>query len=96
MARRIVTLVLDLDEEGNPVEINRAWSEDEVLMVNGAIGTTPKINVEAATLAGLLPDLAAVTAQLVATQDALAAALADKASAVAALEAQIAALQQAG
>lgn len=81
MARRIVTLVLDLDEQGNPVEINRAWSEDEVLMPNGALGTMPKVNVEAATLAGLLPDLAGVTAQLVATQDARDAALADKTAA---------------
>ncbi len=30
MARRHITLVLELDGEGNPVEINRAWSEDEV------------------------------------------------------------------
>ncbi len=64
MARRIVTLVLELDGQGNPVEINRAWSEDEVLMPNGSLGVMPKHNVDEATLAGLLPDHAAVLAQL--------------------------------
>lgn len=64
MARRIVTLVLELDGEGNPVEINRAWSEDEVLMPNGSLGVMPKQNVDEGTLAGLLPDHAAVLAQL--------------------------------
>lgn len=84
MARRHITLVLDLDGEGNPVEINRAWSEDEVPLPTGGLGTTPKVNVDEASLAGLLPDLAGVTAQLVSMQDARDAAITAKGEALAA------------
>ena len=84
MARRHITLVLELDGAGNPVEINRAWSEDEVPLPTGGLGMTPKVNVDETSLAGLLPDLAGVTAQLVATQDARDAAITAKDEALAA------------
>lgn len=84
MARRHITLVLELDGEGNPVEINRAWSEDEVPLPTGGLGMTPKINVDETSLAGLLPDLASVTAQLIAVQDARDAAITAKDEALAA------------
>jgi hypothetical protein len=67
--RRHITLVLELDEQGNPAEINRAWQEDEIELPTGGFGMSPRVNVTEATLAGLLPDRAAMTAQLVATQD---------------------------
>jgi hypothetical protein len=84
MARRHITLVLEMDGEGNPVEINRAWSEDEVPLPTGGLGMTPKVNVDEASLAGLLPDLAGVTAQLVTVQDARDAAVTAKDEALAA------------
>lgn len=72
MARRHITIVVELDTNGNPVEINRAWMEEEVALPTGGIGMMPKVNVDEISLAGLLPDLAEVTSQLVATQEALA------------------------
>lgn len=72
--RRHVTLVLEIDADGYPTEINRAWSEDEVRLPTGGLGKTPAVNVTEGTLAGFLPEVAATLAQLVATQDALKAA----------------------
>lgn len=67
MPRRHITIVLELDEAGNPLDINRAWSEDEVQLPTGGLGMTPRVNVDEASLIGLIPDLAGVTAQLAAT-----------------------------
>ncbi|MCA0318233.1 MAG: hypothetical protein LCH88_09205 [Proteobacteria bacterium] len=64
MPRRHVTLVLDLDEAGNPIEINRGWQEDEVSLPTGGLGMTPRVNVDEASLAGVLPDSAAHVSQI--------------------------------
>lgn len=80
--RRQITLVLDLDDQGNPVEINRGFYSDEYLGRSGALELLPAANIDEASLAGLLPDLATVIAQLTATQDALAAAKIERDEAV--------------
>ncbi len=64
MARRHITLVLELDGEGNPTEINRGWQEDEIALPTGGLGLSPKVNVDEASLAGVLPDSAAHVAQV--------------------------------
>lgn len=94
MPRRIVTLYIDLDEELRPVEINRAWSQDEILMPNGSLGQTVQTHVDATTLAGLLPDTAATIAQLVRTQDERDAAVTAAEAAKADRDAAVAAAQQ--
>lgn len=63
MTRRHVTIVIDLDDNGSPIEINRAWQENEILLPTGDLGMTPRENVTEETLSNILPNIAAMMAQ---------------------------------
>lgn len=62
--RRHVTIVLDQDQNGRPVEICRASQMDEYPRSDGSMGYSPAINVTQDSLERLLPDRAELMEQI--------------------------------
>lgn len=77
--RRHIVIVLEIDQDGNPGEINRAHASDEYIGRSGGIEMSPAANVDESNLAALLPDVAGFLAQLAAAHAAREAALKAKA-----------------
>lgn len=79
--RRHIVVILDQDENGRMVEINRAWQYDEFTREDGSIGRSPDINVTADTLDRLLPDRPEMLGQIAVAHTARDAARAEVAAA---------------
>lgn len=76
--RRHIVVVLDQDENGRMVEINRAWQYDEYTRDDGSMGQTPSLNVTQDSLERLIPDRAELLDQIaraIAARDAAESAL---------------------
>lgn len=81
--RRQITIGLELNPDGTPGELVRAFSRDEIIGRYG-LELTDAINVTEETLAGLLPETAATIAQLASALEAFQAASRERDAAVSA------------
>jgi hypothetical protein len=84
--RRVINIVVDLNPDGTVKELNRGSYSDEYIGRFGRVEPSLFENVDEASLATLLPDSAALVAQIAAMRGERDVAVSDAAAAVAAKE----------